>query len=98
MEHAVPAPVDWPLPPCTGAVRADARRTVPNALGRDHGAGGRPLHGNGCNVFDSTMFWVVLFGLPILAIVAIILLATYQASGVQQDDRDDTPDDDSSTS
>ncbi|MBE2999617.1 hypothetical protein IDM40_12990 [Nocardiopsis sp. HNM0947] len=48
-------------------------------------------------MFDSTMFWVVLFGLPILAIVAIILLAAYQASGVQQDGRDDTPDDDPST-
>ncbi|MEU3017645.1 MULTISPECIES: hypothetical protein [unclassified Nocardiopsis] len=47
-------------------------------------------------MFDSTAFWVVLFGLPILAIVAIILLATYQASGVQQDGRDDAPDDDPS--
>ena len=44
------------------------------------------------------MFWVVLFGLPILAIVAIILLAAYHASGVQDDGRDDAPEDDSSTS
>lgn len=45
---------------------------------------------------DSTAVWAVLFGLPILAIVAIILLAMYQASGVQQDGRDDAaPDDDS---
>ncbi|WP_017588520.1 hypothetical protein [Nocardiopsis ganjiahuensis] len=48
-------------------------------------------------MFDSTAFWVVLFGLPILAIVVIILLATYQASGVQQDGRDDAPDDDPSS-
>lgn len=41
------------------------------------------------------MFWVVLFGLPVLAIVVIILLATYQASGVQKDDRDDEPGDSS---
>ncbi|MFE1168099.1 hypothetical protein [Nocardiopsis sp. NPDC058789] len=47
-------------------------------------------------MFDSTAFWVLLFALPILAIVAIILLATYQASGVQQDGRDDAPDDDPS--
>lgn len=46
---------------------------------------------------DSTAVWVVLFGLPILAIVAIILLAMYQASGVQQDGRDDAPDDDSNS-
>lgn len=39
------------------------------------------------------MFWVVLFGLPVLAIVVIILLATYQASGVQKDGRDDAPED-----
>jgi hypothetical protein len=43
------------------------------------------------------MFWVVLFGLPIGAIAVIVALATYQASGVQQDGRDDAPDDDSST-
>ncbi|WP_017577782.1 hypothetical protein [Nocardiopsis kunsanensis] len=49
-------------------------------------------------MFDSTTFWVVLFGLPILAILVIILLASYHASGVQQDGRDDTPDDDASTS
>ncbi|WP_017535359.1 hypothetical protein [Nocardiopsis alba] len=48
-------------------------------------------------MFDSTAFWVVLFGLPIVAIVAIILLAAYQASGVQEDGRDDAPDDDSAT-
>ena len=39
------------------------------------------------------MFWVVLFGLPVLAIVVIILLAAYQASGVQKDGRDDKPED-----
>ena len=49
-------------------------------------------------MFDSTVFWVVLFGLPLLAIVVIILLASYQASGVQQDERDDAPGDESSTS
>lgn len=49
-------------------------------------------------MFESTAFWVALFGLPILAIVVIVLLATYQASGVQQDERDDAPDEDSSTS
>lgn len=81
--------------PAYRAVRADARRTVPEGI---TGADGRPLHGNGCNVFDSTTFWVVLFGLPILAIVVIILLASHHASGVQQDGRDDTPDDDASTS
>ncbi|WP_285731303.1 hypothetical protein [Nocardiopsis sp. ATB16-24] len=48
-------------------------------------------------MFDSTAFWVVLFGLPILAIVVIILLASYQASGVQQDGRDDMPEEDSSS-
>ncbi|MFL1382185.1 MULTISPECIES: hypothetical protein [unclassified Nocardiopsis] len=47
-------------------------------------------------MFDSTLFWVVLFGLPILAIGAIVLLATYQASGVQEDGRDDAPEDSSS--
>jgi uncharacterized membrane protein YdfJ with MMPL/SSD domain len=47
-------------------------------------------------LFESSAFWVILFGLPILAIVAIILLATYQASGVQQDGRDDVPEDDPS--
>jgi hypothetical protein len=49
-------------------------------------------------LFDSTTFWVALFGLPVLAIVVIVLLASYQASGVQQDGRDDVPDEDSSTS
>ncbi|WP_198659238.1 hypothetical protein [Nocardiopsis sp. FIRDI 009] len=49
-------------------------------------------------MFDSTIFWVILFGLPGLAIVVIIALASYQASGVQQDGRDDAPDDDSSIS
>lgn len=44
-------------------------------------------------MLDSTAFWVVLFGLPILAIVAIVLLATYQASAVQEDGRDDAPED-----
>ncbi|MBB6119683.1 hypothetical protein [Nocardiopsis algeriensis] len=47
--------------------------------------------------FDSALFWVVFFGLPIAAIVAIVLLARYQSSGVQEDGRDDAPDD-SSTS
>ncbi|WP_197285934.1 hypothetical protein [Nocardiopsis sp. NRRL B-16309] len=47
-------------------------------------------------MFDSTMFWVVLFGLPLAAIGVIVALAAYQASGVQQDERDDMPDDDSS--
>lgn len=47
-------------------------------------------------MFDSTAFWVALFGLPVLAIVVIVLLASYQASGVQQDGRDDAPDEDSS--
>ncbi|MDE3723901.1 MULTISPECIES: hypothetical protein [Nocardiopsis] len=46
-------------------------------------------------MLDSTGFWVILFGLPIMAIVAIVLLATYQASGVQEDGRDDAPDDSS---
>ena len=54
---------------------------------------GRPCHGNGCNLFESTTFWVVLFGLPVLAIVLIILLATYQSSGVQKDGRDDKTED-----
>ncbi|WP_201294751.1 MULTISPECIES: hypothetical protein [unclassified Nocardiopsis] len=49
-------------------------------------------------MFDSTAFWVALFGLPVLAIVVIILLASYQASGVQQDGRDDAPEDDPSSS
>ncbi|GAA1452795.1 hypothetical protein [Nocardiopsis tropica] len=49
-------------------------------------------------MFDSTVFWVVLFGLPVLAIVAIVMLASYQASGVQQDERDDAPGDDPSNS
>ncbi|WP_187347161.1 hypothetical protein [Nocardiopsis sp. CNR-923] len=47
-------------------------------------------------MFGSAFIWVILFGLPILAIVVIIALATYQASGVQQDGRDDAPDGDSS--
>ncbi|HIY42015.1 MAG TPA: hypothetical protein H9836_12910 [Candidatus Nocardiopsis merdipullorum] len=44
-------------------------------------------------MFESTTFWVVLFGLPVLAIVLIILLATYQSSGVQKDGRDDKTED-----
>ena len=44
-------------------------------------------------MFDSTLFWVFLFGLPVLAIGAIVMLAIYQASGVQEDGRDDAPED-----
>ncbi len=35
--------------------------------------------------------WVVLFALPVVAIVVIIGFARYQASEVQQDERDDRP-------
>ncbi len=69
-------------------------------MGRRPGSdpAGIRVHGNGCILFDSTAFWVALFGLPVVAIVVIVLLASYQASGVQQDGRDDAPDEDSSTS
>jgi hypothetical protein len=40
---------------------------------------------------DFSMTWVVLFGLPLLAIGAIIAFARYHASEVQQDGRDDEP-------
>lgn len=84
------APVHWPCrfePRCGGSVEAG------RAVARRRWHSGRPRHGNGCNLFESTMFWVVLFGLPVLAIVVIILLAAYQASGVQKDGRDDKPED-----
>ncbi|MDA2807436.1 MULTISPECIES: hypothetical protein [Nocardiopsis] len=40
---------------------------------------------------DMNVVWGVLFGLPILAIIVIIGFARYQASEVQQDGRDDRP-------
>lgn len=42
---------------------------------------------------NSTLVWSVMFGLPIIAIIVIIAFARYQASGVQQDGRDDAPED-----
>ncbi|WP_017540595.1 hypothetical protein [Nocardiopsis baichengensis] len=40
---------------------------------------------------DMTVVWVVLFGLPVLAIIVIVGFARYQASEVQEDGRDDRP-------
>ncbi|WP_156184782.1 hypothetical protein [Allosalinactinospora lopnorensis] len=40
---------------------------------------------------DSSVTWMILFGLPLLAIGAIIAFARYHASEVQQDGRDDDP-------
>ncbi|WP_017623545.1 hypothetical protein [Nocardiopsis chromatogenes] len=40
---------------------------------------------------DMNVVWGVLFGLPILAIIVIIGFARYQSSEVQQDGRDDRP-------
>lgn len=41
----------------------------------------------------SSTTWVILFALPIIAIIAIIAFARYHSSDVQQDGRDDMPDD-----
>ncbi|MFC4564801.1 hypothetical protein ACFO4E_23325 [Nocardiopsis mangrovi] len=35
--------------------------------------------------------WVIMFGVPIIAIVVIIGFARYQSSEVQSDERDDRP-------
>ncbi|WP_393916277.1 hypothetical protein [Halostreptopolyspora alba] len=41
---------------------------------------------------ESSTLWAVLFGLPFIAIIAIIAFARYHASEVEEDGRDDKPD------
>ncbi|WP_344966939.1 hypothetical protein [Salinactinospora qingdaonensis] len=43
---------------------------------------------------DSSLTWVLLFGLPLLAIAAIIGFAVYHASPVENDQRDERNGDD----
>ncbi|NYE46723.1 hypothetical protein HDA32_001843 [Spinactinospora alkalitolerans] len=37
------------------------------------------------------MTWVLMFGLPLVAIIVIIAFARYQSSPVNKDERDDRP-------
>ncbi|WP_255430174.1 hypothetical protein [Streptomonospora sp. PA3] len=42
----------------------------------------------------STTWWVILFALPIIAIVLIVAFALYHSSEVRKDGRDDWREDD----
>ncbi|MFC3997747.1 hypothetical protein ACFOVU_17570 [Nocardiopsis sediminis] len=40
---------------------------------------------------DSSTIWVIMFGVPIIAIVVIIGFALHHSSEVREDERDDRP-------